>query len=293
MIRTGLHQMVILEQADERVYGDLGVKVKNLPQFVPGRALLGSDAMVAQIVDWEAAAQHGAIKVASASVPPSIEGLTSEVSLAELPSASVGNELVIPFGLTDKTRTPATLSLRAGEHCLIAGPSRSGRTTTLQVLASQLRAADPDLVLVGIAEGSAPALFEGGVGNVADFDARGSVADVQHLFAAVSTDDRRWAVLVDDADRIDVDGGGLFELARSAPPNVSIIAAVRSSSARQSFGHWTRFIRAGGHGLLLEPDPTADGELLGVRLPRNRLEPLPGRGYLVTAGASEVVQVAH
>ena len=244
-------------------------------------------------MDWETAAHDGSIKVGMQSVPPSIEGLASDVALGELPRAVVGSDLVIPFGLTDRTRTPATIILRAGEHALIAGPSRSGRTTTLQVIASQLRSSDPDLILVGVADGSAPQLFEGGVGDVADFDARGAAADLETVFNAASTDARRWVVLVDDADRIDVEGGGLFELARSAPPNVSIVAAVRSSAARQSFGHWTRFIRSCGHGLLLEPDPTADGELLGVRLPRQRLEPVPGRGYLITAGESEVVQVAH
>ena len=293
MIRSGLNQLVVLEQADERAYSDLGVKAKKLPTFVPGRALFGTEAMVGQVVDWETAAHDGSIKVGMQSVPPSIEGLANDVALGELPRAVVGSDLVIPFGLTDRTRTPATIILRAGEHALIAGPSRSGRTTTLQVIASQLRSSDPDLILVGVADGSAPQLFEGGVGDVADFDARGAAADLETVFNAASTDARRWVVLVDDADRIDVEGGGLFELARSAPPNVSIVAAVRSSAARQSFGHWTRFIRSCGHGLLLEPDPIADGELLGVRLPRQRLEPVPGRGYLITAGESEVVQVAH
>ncbi len=292
VIRGSLHQKVVLEQSDVRSYVDMGLKTKNLPAFVPGRALFGAEAMVGQVMDWEQAARDGWFKVLSASVPPSIESLASEVQLSELPAAETGADLIVPFGLTDKTRMPARLVLRAGEHCLIAGPSRSGRTTTLQVLASQIRNADPDVVLVGIAQGSAPALFEGGAGDRNDFDARGSVEDLEHLFGAVAESGRRWVILVDDADRIDLDGGALFELARSAPASLSIVAAVRSSTARQSYGHWTRFIRASANGILLEPDPVADGELLGVRLPRERLDPVAGRGYVVSAGNAEVVQVA-
>ena len=52
-------------------------------------------------------------------------------------------------------------------------------------------------------------------------------------------------------------------------------------------------LRNDGHGLLLRPELDLDGELLGTRLPRGfRRSFPPGRGYLVDAGAAELVQVA-
>ena len=286
-LRNSIHQTVVLEQADERAYFDFGIKTKNLPSFVPGRALLGSEAMVAQVIDWEAAAENGSIKIASNSAPPSIETLANNVSLSDLPPAELKADLIIPFGLNDKTREPASLRLRSGEHGLIAGPSNSGRTTTLRVLASQLRRGDPAAVLVGVANTDSP-LFDDGA-----FDAGGPVSELEGVFESALEDDGRWIIVVDDADRIDLDDGALFDIARNAPANVTILASVRSSTARQAYGHWTRFVRSSGVGILLEPDPSVDGELLGVRLPKKRLEPLAGRGYSVASGELDVIQVAQ
>jgi S-DNA-T family DNA segregation ATPase FtsK/SpoIIIE len=72
-----------------------------------------------------------------------------------------------------------------------------------------------------------------------------------------------------------------------------VIAAGRNDSLRGQYGTWLRRIRASRAGLLLQPDADADGDLLGVRLPRRPLVALgPGRGYLVEGGATEIVQVA-
>ena len=114
------------------------------------------------------------------------------------------------------------------------------------------------------------------------------------MLIAASTEDRRWVIIIDDADRIDIEKGPLLDLAKSAPPNVTLIAAGRSATLRQAYGHWTRFVRASGSGILLQPDPTTDGDLLSARLPRDgRLPELPGRGYLVGSGEAHVIQICH
>ena len=125
------------------------------------------------------------------------------------------------------------------------------------------------------------------------FDAGGAYDEVKTVLQLVEGDARRWVLIVDDADRIDAESGPLVSLARSAPTNVTIVASVRSSAARTGYGHWSRFVRASGVGVLLQPDNAADSELLGVRLPRaERLDALPGRGYLVQSGEATVVQLA-
>ncbi len=288
-LRRSIHQFIVLEQTSESAYSNVGISTRNLPSFVPGRALVGSPPMVVQVIDWEAAVELGAVKLSALEAPPSMDGLSSDVSRQLLPVAKVEPNLAIPIGLSDNTRDPAQLVLRAGEHALIAGPSRSGRTNALRVIASQLRAADRSLVLVGVTATIGSPLLSEGV-----FDAGGPPEDLESVLRASLEERRRWVVLVDDAEVMELDNGALYDIARKSPANVTIIAAVRSSSVRQNYGHWTRFVRASSTGLLLQPDPTVDGELLGVRLPRGqRFDAFVGRGYLVQAGEVDVVQVAH
>jgi S-DNA-T family DNA segregation ATPase FtsK/SpoIIIE len=72
-----------------------------------------------------------------------------------------------------------------------------------------------------------------------------------------------------------------------------VIAAAERQAAQRAFAGWLRELRKEEHGLLLDPDPDVDGDILGARLPR-RSNPVfpPGRGYLVERGLVELVQVA-
>ena len=289
-LRNTTSQFIVLEQIDDRTYLDFSIRVKNLPTFVPGRALFSGTATVGHIVDWESAAKDGLIELSESANPPSIDELATVIPMGDLPAAKTDPDLLVPFGISDSTRAPLSLMLRTGDHCLVAGPNRSGRTTTLWTLARQLREADSDLVMVAVVpHNDAALLSELGEGV---FDAGGTVDDLNHVLGAAGDDDRRWVIFVDDADRIDLEQGALFTIARRGPANVSIVAAVRTSTARQSYSHWSRFVRASGSGILLEPDPTTDGELFGVRLPRQRLATVPGRGYLIAGGEATAMQVA-
>ena len=51
-------------------------------------------------------------------------------------------------------------------------------------------------------------------------------------------------------------------------PDVVVVAAGRADALRGLYSHWTRTVRAGRVGLLLQPDVDLDGDLLSVRLPR-------------------------
>jgi S-DNA-T family DNA segregation ATPase FtsK/SpoIIIE len=71
-----------------------------------------------------------------------------------------------------------------------------------------------------------------------------------------------------------------------------VIAAGRNDGIRRQFGMWTQRVRDGRCGVLLVPDHELDGDLLGVALPRqHRMAPVPGRGYLVSDGALDGVQL--
>ena len=285
-LRGQLRRHLMFEQADANDFGAVGMAPKSLPSFVPGRAVLSPDGMVCHVIDWETTLRPH--EIALDRVPPVIEALETRIDLTRLSPATVEPALAIPVGLLDATRTQGVLALRRGEHATVAGPAGSGRTNTLRLVAVQLREASPDLVIVGVTSGNDSVLLE-----TSALDAGGSVAEIEHVLRMAADDDRRWVVLVDDAERIDVEDGPLFDLARTSPPNVTMIIALRSSAGRASYGHWTRIIRASGIGVLLMPEGSVDGELLGARLPRtDRLQPVPGRGYLVAASRCEAIQIA-
>jgi S-DNA-T family DNA segregation ATPase FtsK/SpoIIIE len=276
-----------LEQASANDYANFGIRTRDLPTFVPGRAIIGAAPIVAQIVDFHSVLDRDALRVGVA--PPAIEAMSSTIDRANLGDASVEPHLTIPIGIARRTRGQADLLLRQSEHALVAGPPGSGRTSALRLIAEQVRSVAPEMVIVGVGPRSDGDLFASSV-----FDAGGSHDDVQHVLRMSVDDPRRWLILVDDADRIDVDSGPLLELAKKAPPHVTIVAAIRSSAAHQEYGHWTRSLRASGNGILLQPDNAHDGELFGLRLPRGEhLRKVPGRGYLVNGGSVSVVQLAR
>ena len=67
---------------------------------------------------------------------------------------------------------------------------------------------------------------------------------------------------------------------------------VEIQAAQRAFAPWLTQVLRDRQGLLLQPNPAADGPLLGVRLPGRPGAAMPvGRGYLVRASASQLVQV--
>ncbi len=284
-LQSTFRRHFVMELADPGDYLAAGLRVRNLPRFRPGRVLLAPDGQVGQVLRRQEVAAP-----VPGPRPPSVDELPESIPAGDLHVAvELEPHLRIPIGLDDRTRRPAWLPLRRGEHAVIAGPAGSGRTTALRLIARQLRTADPGLVLVGIAAGEAEHRFDG-----LGFDALGTAAGLAEVLAAAREDDRRWVILVDDAEQVGDDHGRLDALAAGGRPGLAFVAGLRASAMRQAFGHWTRHLRASGVGVLLNPDNDVDGEVLGVRLPRTeRLHPVPGRGYLVIGGEVRPVQLAH
>ena len=282
-------QRLMLEQSDPSDFSEIGIRAANVPSFVPGRGFWVADKMFCQLINWPEIIdpQRCVVPEALPDISP-LETTIGRDVLRDVESL-IEPDLVVPVGVDELTRRIAQLTVRAGEHAVVSGPGGSGRTNALVLISTQLRAQFPELVMVGIAPTTSADLFASGA-----FDAHGVVEGLESVLTAAQTDERRWVIVVDDAERIEVESGPLLDLAKNAPPNVTFIAGLRSSTARQSYGHWSRFLRGSGNGVLLQPDNSVDGELLGVRLPRHeRLPEVPGRGYLVTGGEAHVVQLAR
>jgi DNA segregation ATPase FtsK/SpoIIIE, S-DNA-T family len=105
----------------------------------------------------------------------------------------------------------------------------------------------------------------------------------------------RYVVLVDDAEllldtALDERLGRLVRAARDA--DQAVVAAGTTGDLSSQYRGFVVDVRRSRSGLLLSPQSQGDGDLLGVRLPRNMAAGPIGRGLLVLNGAVTPVQAA-
>jgi S-DNA-T family DNA segregation ATPase FtsK/SpoIIIE len=275
-------QKLLFRLADASDYSMLGLRSGQLPRFVPGRAVHSDGNRVVQIgLPGDLGALAGPRRA------PPIGTLPTRVSVAALPDARLDSPCHLPLGIAEDDLDVAWLRVHDGEHVLVTGPPRSGKTNALALVAQRIRSADADAVLVGICE---PRSVLHGVDA---FDATGSLTELEHIVRAAATDTRRWFVIVDDAPTVEDVGGVITTALRSGRAHLHVIAAGRADDVRAAYGHWLRIVRQSRAGLLLQPDLAVDGDLLGVRLPRRLAVPLvPGRGFAVESGDATLMQMA-
>jgi S-DNA-T family DNA segregation ATPase FtsK/SpoIIIE len=199
----------------------------------------------------------------------------------------VGDTWALPLGVDADHHEPVVLDVHPGDHLLIAGPARSGRSEALRLVARAARragggalawcprggplAADPHVVVI-----------TGRDDLTARLDARATSAGPT-------------VVLIDDGELVDDPTGLVSTIVAGTGPHagVVVVAAGRVDALRAAYGHWTQPLRRRRLGLLLRPDGDADGDLFGVLPPRTpHLPPAPGRGVLVAAGEVRPLQLA-
>jgi len=288
-------QRLLLRLADPLEFSVIGLRPRQLPVFIPGRALHAPSKLVVQVGhpgdDLRAVAEQVRARWPAPSRPPfAIATLPGALPFDQLSGGARldGSPIELPLGVRDEDLGPAVLPLHPADHALIAGPPRSGKSSTLMLIAELVRRAAPKAILVGICDPRSP------LRDLAALDAAGPLDELARVLSLADRNpDRLWLVLVDDCPLVDDTDGVLSAAMRSGRPRLHIIGAGRGDDLRTSYGHWSRALRQPRNGLLLQPNLTADGDLLGVRLPRRLAVPLvPGRGFLVTAGETALVQVA-
>jgi S-DNA-T family DNA segregation ATPase FtsK/SpoIIIE len=199
----------------------------------------------------------------------------------------VGGDTLAPIGID---------LLNEGPGFVVAGPPRSGRSTTLRTIAHSLLNA-------GVASGLVPVVLitprrsplrvlagRPGVLGVLTSDAK-----ADDLVNAIG-DEHCYVVVVDDAELLhetDLDDA-LGDVLRSARDGEH---AVVIGGTTQEMGHGHRgFLsdtRRYRSGVLLSVDSPDDGALFGLRLPRSTSQSRPtGRGLFVAAGTPTGIQVA-
>lgn len=290
-------QKWLFRLADQYDYSAAGVKPHEAPAAVPGRCVLGETRLQTHV-----ATPNCGLREAVARLQTKWGGVRKADVVGRLPEnvavsglgarANIGGEpWLIPVGIREVDLEPQQLELFEGEHMLIAGPARSGKSTLLLSIAELLRSGDHQGAPVqvwGIGDRRSPLLGS----PLLDRTAAGA-DDLAPMLAEARMHDGPLVIMIDDAERFDDSDQAITGLINAGLPDLRIIAAGRSDELRGLYSHWTKTIRKSRCGVLLQPNIDYDGELLGVTLPRRSPVALtPGRGYACVAGGMALVQTA-
>jgi S-DNA-T family DNA segregation ATPase FtsK/SpoIIIE len=291
-------QKWLFRLADQYDYSAAGIRPHEAPAAVPGRCIVAETRLqthvatpgteLAEAVSEVAGRWHGSRRKADV-----VGRLPEIISVADLDApASVGGEpWQIPVGIRETDLQPQYLELYEGEHALIAGPARSGKSTLLLAIAESLRSSSntgPTVQVWGSCDRRSPLAGSPLLDRVAV-----GTDELPALIAEARMQTGPLVIMVDDAERIDDADQALTNLINAGLPNVFVVAAGRSDDLRSLYSHWTKAVRKSRCGVLLQPNVDYDGELLGVTLPRRApVAMTPGRGYACVAGGMALVQTS-
>ena len=239
----------------------------------------------------------------------------------QLDQGSAGDSASPPWtllacGLEAEQMDLAILDL-THHHALVAGPPRSGKSSTLNTLALALhpnRNPNPyPASQASPANPSSPASFLlAAHGSTAHDSTRWSAALLEPLCAAdassflratassiqsgtptlIAVDDVCTLLELPDGDQIEAELAELVKLGRSHP--VRLVLSGDVDSLLRSYSDLIAQLRSSRTGILLGVDPDHHGALLHCSLEvRSELLPCTGRGWLVSPAAATAVQIAH
>ena len=304
--------VLVLRLADRSDYALAGLDPRSLPEEVPdGRCFTvpsGAEAQVALLTaDPSGRAQSAALAdVARRALerdsalprerrPFRLDRLGGPLTFAEAwerrPSACPGGFALVGVGGDELVAVGPDLDQGAGTF-LVAGPSRSGRSTLLGTMTRSLLAQGREVVVVT----PRPSPLR-------DLDGRERVLRV--VVGEPGEDDlARWfdddaapprVLVVDDAELVRAPAVSAW-LARHARTcsdrGHALLAGGTTSDLGTGFGGWLVELRRGRAGALLSPQLATEGDLIGARLPRSAVgdRVRPGTA-LVHLGDGELLQV--
>ena len=291
-------QRWIFELTDKLDLSSFGLRASEVPPLRGLRAVLPHSGLCAQVAEPPSANELVALAdddrarrhlVGVAPAPISV--LLDSVSWSDLQPGSRPLLATRPWrfavGVADSTLAPIALEAHAGEHLLVCGAIRSGRTTMLEAVGASMMDAGGRVVVVAPTRSPlASRLADAVAVRPAD------LADLASLFSSSAGADRPTVLLVDDAELFEDSQSILTTLVTAERDDLLVVAAVRSEHLRTNYGHWTRLLRRSRLAVLLQPTET-DAEFAGVAIPRRAALMGPGRGYLAAQGTLELVQFAR
>ncbi|TMR96086.1 FtsK/SpoIIIE domain-containing protein [Nonomuraea basaltis] len=223
--------------------------------------------------------------------PLRVDALPMRITAAQAleldPAFTPPSPLWALIGAGGDALSPLGLDLLAyGPGAVIAGPSRSGRSSALLTAARSL--IEHGTPVIAVTPRRSPLRDLDGTLAVLD----GNATNLPELVA----DQHHYVVLVDDAELINPDsplGTALEEVLRSGRDgDHGLLIAGTTGDLAVAYRGFAAETRKSRTGLLLAVQGQSDGDIFNIRLPRGTVGGPPGRGFLVTTGNITPVQAA-
>ncbi|MDQ3945872.1 MAG: FtsK/SpoIIIE domain-containing protein, partial [Actinomycetota bacterium] len=305
-------EKLLLRLTDRTDYRIVNLNPKNVPEEMePGRAVRGETGTEVQIAllvaDPSGQAQAKALRsigekaetrwpaAERANRPFRIDALPSTVTAEEAAplaeAARPPSPLWAMVGVGGDELTAYGIDLAVEGGFVIGGPPRTGRSTAALTMARSVLAGGAEVAVVCPRQSPLSEL-EGAAGVLGVWG--GSVTP-DELTAALDKASGPVAVVIDDADsfaRTEGDEALKAFLRARGPGEAAVVVAGQVEEMKNELRGCIVEAKKAKAGLLLSPASTLDGELVGLRLPRNLVgRTPPGRGVMSLHGEATVVQV--
>lgn len=285
-------QRWLFRLADPYDYSISGVPTKLAPPPIPGRCVLAETKLHAHVATADGTLAETVAMISKrwgdvVAKPQVVGQLPTSVTVEELatPARLDAEPWRLPVGIRESDLGIAELEVFEGEHVMICGPARSGKSTLLLAVDELVR--DQDVTVWGVCGRRSP-LPQAGLERCAVGEDEATA-----LLASARVHQGRLVLLVDDAEQFADNDQAFAGLLAAKTSDLLVVAAGRSDDLRTMYSHWTKSVRKARCGVLLQPNVDFDGELLGVTLPRRApVEITPGRGYVMSSGSIDLLQAA-
>jgi S-DNA-T family DNA segregation ATPase FtsK/SpoIIIE len=227
--------------------------------------------------------------------PLRVDALPPRITLAETyrldPDFAPPSPLWALAGAGGDQLGPQGIDIRdEGPGVVIAGPARSGRSTTLLTMARSLIAAQTPILIITPRRSPLRAL-DGTPGVIAVL---GADFDIEFLRAELNPLDR-YVVMVDDAEMlVDAPNAPVLEriIVTGRDADHGLILAGTTGDLGRCYTGFIPAALKSRCGVLVTVDTPDDGDLFGVRLPRNAAPGPMGRGLILRPGRVAPIQLA-
>ncbi|WP_217140665.1 FtsK/SpoIIIE domain-containing protein [Streptomyces sp. AC627_RSS907] len=313
-VSSAFADRLVLRFADPNDYSTAGLQAREVPRNMPpGRALRITDTGVdetqigllsadpagqAQVralreIAEESAARHG--RIPAGRRPMRVDALPSHITASDAlaldPDFTPPSALWALIGVGGDELHPIGVDLEEnGPGFVIAGPPKSGRSTTLLAATESLLRVGTPVVLVAPRRSPLRDL-EGRDGVLGLLNADSREDDLEELVAKASGGS--YVVIVDDAELLydtSLDEALETVVRKGADGGIGLIAAGSTDSLSGQYRGFAVEARKSRNGMLMTPQSPSEGELFGIRLPSNAGGGPAGSGLFVTGGSFMPVQ---
>jgi hypothetical protein len=283
--------------ADPNSYSALGVRPADVPNLPPGRCLVATDGGTKELqlvlvspeqldalpITCQSGEGRGAPQVPEVPANPTDEDLdNARMFDVDHDAPTDVNTWPVPVGLHLTTGRAAYLRLRFGEHSLIIGPPRSGRSSLASAIVQHVFFQNPGIPIAIIATRAGPLSDQiPGTHLISD------PADIDQFVGIALSSQGPRLLVIDDADRLS--GVALEQLANHKDDQLVTLSVVRGDALR-TFGFWGKNLASSRNGIITRPVP-GDGELLRTVLPTRIPRIGQNTAALVDDGDAHIIQL--